>query len=129
MSLKFKPQIRVFVFSETIDLRAGFDKLTYLVQEKLKFKLVDGDLFVFFGKNRRKVKMICYDGTGVVLINKRLERGQFMNLSDLEESEITTEELDQLLRGGVVRRPQFGRMPKPLTALPVGFLDITHATT
>jgi transposase len=127
MSLKFKPALRVFVFSETIDLRAGFDKLTYLVQEKLKFKLVDGDLFVFFGKSRRKVKMICYDGTGVVLINKRLERGQFMNLSDLDESEITTDELDQLLHGGVVRRPQFGRMPKGLTALPLGSLDMPHA--
>lgn len=118
MSLKFKPGVRVFVFSEAIDLRAGFDKLTYLVQEKLKFKLVDGDLFVFFGKSRKKVKLICYDGTGVVLINKRLERGTFMNLMDLEEREITTDELDQLLRGGVVRRPRFGRMPKALTDLP-----------
>jgi hypothetical protein len=63
----------------------------------------------------------------VVLINKRLERGQFMNLSDLEESEITTDELDQLLRGGVVRRPQFGRMPKPLTALRLEPLDIINA--
>src|SRR5271154_5401844 len=102
MSLKFKIDIRVFVFEGPIDLRAGFDRLTYLVREKMDAKLVDGDLFVFFGKNRRKVKMICYDGTGVVLLNKRLERGQFMNVLDLEESEITTEELDQLLRGGVV---------------------------
>jgi transposase len=79
---------------------------------------VDGDLFVFFGRNRRKVKMICYDGTGVVLINKRLERGRFMNLIDLEHREITVEELDCLLRGGVVRRPIFGQIP--LTKLPIG---------
>jgi transposase len=94
MSLKFKPQIRVFVFASIIDLRASFDRLTYLVREKMGAKLVDGDLFVFFGKNRRKVKMICYDGTGVVLINKRLERGRFMNVLDLEHHEITVEELD-----------------------------------
>ncbi len=118
MSLKFKAEIRVFVYESVIDLRAGFDRLTYLVREKMGFKLVDGDLFVFFGKNRRKVKLICYDGTGVVLINKRLERGMFMNLFDLEHREITTEELDQLLRGGVVRRAIFGKMP--LTKLPRG---------
>ena len=116
MSLKFKTDLRVFVFSETIDLRAGFDRLGSLVREKMNAKLVDGDLFVFFGKNRRKVKMICYDGTGVVLINKRLERGHFMNLFDLETKEITTDELDQLLRGGVIRRPVFGQIP--LTRLP-----------
>jgi len=116
VSLKFKTDLRVFVFSETIDLRAGFDRLGSLVREKMNAKLVDGDLFVFFGKNRRKVKMICYDGTGVVLINKRLERGHFMNLFDLETKEITTDELDQLLRGGVIRRPVFGQIP--LTRLP-----------
>jgi transposase len=118
MSLKFKSHIRVFVFEVTIDLRAGFDRLSYLVREKMGAKLVDGDLFVFFGKDRRKVKMICYDGTGVVLINKRLERGRFMNLVDLEHREITSEELDSLLRGGVIRRPIFGEMP--LTKLPKG---------
>jgi transposase len=118
MSLKFKADNRVFVFETVIDLRAGFDRLTYLVREKMGAKLVDGDLFVFFGKNRRKVKMICYDGTGVVLINKRLERGRFMNLFDLEHREITSEELDCLLRGGVVRRPIFGKIP--LTNLSIG---------
>lgn len=118
MSLKFKPSLRVFVFDAVIDLRAGFDRLSMLVREKMGAKLVDGDLFVFFGRDRRKVKMICYDGTGVVLINKRLERGRFMNLLDLEHREITTDELDILLRGGVVRRAIFGKVP--LTKLPMG---------
>lgn len=118
MSLKFKPGLRVFVYSEQIDLRAGFDRLSHLVCEKMQAKLVDGDLFVFFGRSRKKLKMICYDGTGVVLINKRLERGQFMSLFDLEEKEITTDELQTLLHGGVVRRPVFGKIP--LTTLPHG---------
>jgi transposase len=118
MSLRFKSNLRVFVFSELIDLRAGFDRLGSLVREKMNAKLVDGDLFVFFGKNRSKVKLICYDGTGVVLINKRLERGKFMNIFDLEEKEITISELDLLLRGSVIRRSVFGQMP--LTNLSIG---------
>lgn len=90
-------------------------------------RLIDSDLFIFFGKSRQKIKIICYGGTGGVLINKRLERGRFMNLFDLEEKEIKTEELDVLLRGGIVRRPIFGKMP--LTKLPFGNHFTTHNAT
>lgn len=122
MSLKFKCGLRVFIYGEAIDLRSGFDRLSYFVKEKMQATLVDGDLFVFFGRSRTKVKMLCYDGTGVVLINKRLERGKFMSLFDLEEREITQEELLVLLGGGVVRRAKFGEIPeRPLTNLPLGF--------
>ncbi len=110
--------LRVFVFSESVDLRAGFDRLTYLVHEKRQSKLVDGDWFVFFGRNRKKVEMIYCDGTGVVLVNKRLERGRFMSLFDLEHREISVDELDILIAGGIVRRPVFGKLP--LTTLPLG---------
>lgn len=117
MSIKLKSGLRVFIYSEPVDLRAGFDRLTYFVHEKMGAKLVDGDLFVFFGRSRRKVKMLSFDGTGVVLITKRLERGQFMNLFDLEYREITESELEVLLHGGVVRRPEFGKIP--LTKSPI----------
>ena len=112
MSLKFKSHLRVFVFSESIDLRAGFDKLTFLIHDRMRMKLIDGDLFLFMRKNRTKLKMICYDGTGVLLINKRLERGKFMSLYDLEHREITVDELDLLLRGSIVRRAFFGSMTR-----------------
>jgi transposase len=119
MSLKFKPSMRVFVFSEHVDLRAGFDRLQFFVENRMGRKVIDGDLFLFFGKSKKKMKAICYDGTGLLLIAKRMERGRFMNLSELEEKEITTEELDSLLRGGIIRRPVFGRMPQSLTNLPI----------
>ena len=122
MSLKFKSHIRVFVFSEVVDLRAGFDRLTSIVETRMKQKLIDGDLFLFMGRSRTKLKMICYDGTGVLLIAKRIERGKFMSLYDLEHREITTDELDQLLRGSIVRRPVFGNLAsRSLTDLPLGY--------
>lgn len=111
MSLRLKADLRVFVYSEYVDLRAGFDKLSMLVREKVKANLVDGDLYLFLGKNRKKLKAICYDGTGLLLIAKRMERGRFMCLEDLEEKEITVEELDWLLRGSVIRRAKFGVIP------------------
>jgi transposase len=108
----------VFVFEEFVDLRAGFVKLSYLVRSKLEKELVDGDIFLFLGKNRKKLKAICYDGTGLLLIAKRMERGRFMALEDLEDREITTEELDYLMRGSTIRRAKFGAIPQ--ARLPVG---------
>jgi transposase len=111
VSIRFKPELRVFVFHEYVDLRAGFNRLSMVVRDKIGGKIVDGDLYLFLGKNRKRIKALCYDGTGLVLIAKRMERGTFTRLEDLEEKEITVEELDWLLRGSVVRRPKFGVIP------------------
>jgi transposase len=119
MSFRLRAGHRIFVFSEYVDLRAGFDKLSMYVREKMKSKLVDGDLFLFMGKNRKKIKGICYDGTGLLLIAKRLDQGCFMNIEKLEQGEITLDELDSLLRGSVIKRTHFG--DKALTEDPRSF--------
>lgn len=112
MSIRLKEGLRVFVFSEYVDLRGGFDKLSMIVREKMNAEMVDGDLFLFLGGNRKRLKAICYDGTGLLLIAKRMERGRFMRLEELEEREITVEELDWLLRGSTIRRAKFGSIPE-----------------
>ena len=109
MNFDFRPGHRVFVFSEYIDMRSGFDRLGAFVRERMNQKLVDGDLFIFLGTNRRRLKGIYYDGTGIVLVTKRLEHGHFMRLSQMDGGhEITGAELGLLLRGSVIRRTQFG---------------------
>ena len=108
MSVRLRAGHRVFVFSEYIDLRSGFDRLSMLVREKMQARLLEGDLFVFLGNHRKKCKALCYDGSGVVLINKRLEHGQFMRLVDLESGEITADEFELLFHGSVIRRSKFG---------------------
>ena len=108
MSFQLRAGHRVFVFTEAIDFRAGFDKLSMLVREKMKKELVEGDLFLFLGRNRKRLKAICYDGTGLLLLSKRLERGKFMSVAEFEESELSVEELNYVLSGGVVRKKYFG---------------------
>ena len=108
VSVKLRAGHRIFVFSEYIDLRSGFDRLSMFVREKMQAKLLDGDLFVFLGNHRKKCKAICYDGSGVILINKRLEHGHFMRLAELEAGEITREEFELLFCGSVIRREKFG---------------------
>lgn len=86
MSFRLRDGHRVFVYSEYVDMRAGFERLSFYVREKMRQNLLEGDLFLFVGKSRRLLKGICYDGTGLLLVGKRLEQGRFMRLEELEEN-------------------------------------------
>jgi transposase len=104
MGVMLKPGLKVFVYTEAIDMRAGFLRLQALVSEQIKENLFIGNLFLFLGKNRRRAKILFFDGTGLVLIIKRLDRGSFMAISDLFETrEISMEDLERLLDGANLR--------------------------
>ena len=108
MSFSLKSGHRVYVYSEYIDMRGGFEKLSMLIREKMGSDVVCGDLFLFLGKNKKRVKGLCFDGTGLLLIAKRLERGSFMRLEDFDGLEISLDELDAFLRGSKIIRKKFG---------------------
>ena len=68
--------------------------------------LDQGHVYLFFGKNRKRIKILVYDGSGLVLIAKRIERGKFMSLAEFfGRTEVSQEELKLILHGSVVRRP------------------------
>lgn len=110
MSFALRAGYRVFLYERYIDLRWGFERLALCVRENQKRDLLEGDLFVFLGNNRRRCKALCFDGSGLVLVTKRLEHGQFLRLAQLElgNGELTYEEFAVLFSGGVVLRPKFG---------------------
>jgi transposase len=58
-------------------MRKSFDTLSALVANQLQRDLMSGDLFIFVGKDRKRAKVLYFDGTGLCLFAKRLERGQF----------------------------------------------------
>ncbi len=102
--------LRVFVYQEAIDMRSGFEKLHHYVRDKMRNNINQGHLYLFFGKNRKRLKALFYDGTGLVLISKRIERGRFMARAELGEiTEITILELKQIFSGGLIIRPQVDR--------------------
>lgn len=100
--------VEVFVGVEPIDLRWGFDRLAGMVEERIGRKARSGALFVFFGKRRSALKVLFYDGTGLCLFYKRLDRGTFRALEALEvgSTSIVIEEhaLEELLDGIAVDR-------------------------
>jgi transposase len=102
--------LRIFVYRESIDMRCGFEKLHSFCVHQMNALMDQGHVYVFFGKNRKRMKLLVYDGSGLVLIAKRIERGSFMSQTELlGRSEITQEELKLILHGSVIRRPQVDR--------------------
>ncbi len=69
--------VEVFVGLDPIDLRWGFDRLAGVVTEVLGRGARSGALFVFFGRHRAAMKILYFDGTGLVVVYKRLDKGTF----------------------------------------------------
>jgi transposase len=78
---------RVFLCSEAIDMRLGFDGLAGLVKSYFSMSPTCGHLFVFFSRRRDRMKLLFWDREGFVLYYKRLERGTFSWLDDLDLSD------------------------------------------
>lgn len=99
-------RVRVFLYGQPIDMRYSFERLSCLVREEIKRDVLEGDLYLFLGKNRRRAKVLLFDGTGLVLIHKRLEVGRFMRIGDLQRTgEMTMVELSLLLDGTKLSLP------------------------
>lgn len=90
----------MFLFHLEIDMRKGFEALSDWVRGLMKSNIMEGDLFLFIGKNPKRMKIIFFDGTGLVLISKRLEKGRFSRLVDFDERrEISLSELELVFQG------------------------------
>lgn len=69
--------VQIFVATKPVDFRKGHDGLAALVQSHLQKKPFDGAVYVFRAKRADRLKMIWWDGTGLVMAYKRLEQNVF----------------------------------------------------
>ena len=70
--------VRVWLATGRTDMRKGFDGLAVLVQETLRHDPHGGNLFVFRGRRGDLIKVLWFDGDGLCLFLKKLERGRFV---------------------------------------------------
>ena len=68
---------RVLVATTPVDLRGSFNRLYGLVVEQLKGDPLSGNLYLFTNRRRNRIKVLCWDGSGLWVCAKRLERGRF----------------------------------------------------
>lgn len=96
---------RIFVATGPVDLRASFNKLFSLTQSVLKEDPLSGHWFVFTNQDRDRVKVLFWDGTGLWVCAKRLEKGRFSwPKADGACARLRAEELIALLSGLEVRQ-------------------------
>lgn len=70
---------RVWLAAGRTDMRKGFDGLAAAVQERLAQDPFEGHLFVFRGRRGDLLKILWWDGQGLCLFAKRLEKGRFVS--------------------------------------------------
>jgi transposase len=98
---------RIWLAAGMTDMRRGFDGLSAIAQEKLGTDPFGGHVFVFRGRRGDLVKLLCWDGDGLCLFAKRLERGRFIWPQATEGSvHLSTAQLSMLLEGIDWRRPE-----------------------
>ena len=68
---------RIYLAVEPVDMRKQFNGLWALASEKLREDPFKGSLFVFPNKDRDRLKILYWDGSGVWVLAKRLEKGRF----------------------------------------------------
>lgn len=93
--------VEIFVGLAPIDLRWGFDRLAGIVEEQVGRPARSGALFVFFGKRKSALKILFFDGSGMCLFYKRLDKGTFRAptspVPGATNIELNERELDDLL--------------------------------
>lgn len=113
--LALSPATRIFLAVGITDMRKSFNGLCDLARHRLEDDPTSGHLFVFCNRRRNRLKILYWDGSGLWVCTKRLEKGRFSWPQRAEEgpkATLRSEEL-MLLLGGIdldrTRRRQWWR--------------------
>lgn len=103
---------KCYLYRGNTDMRKGIDSLCGLVRNDLAKDPMSGELFIFFCRARKRIKILLWDDDGYALYQKRLERGSFeMPEGNSLHQNITAEQVNFLLSGvnlkNLTRRPRY----------------------
>ena len=98
--LALTPTTRVFLAAGATDMRKSFNSLAAIVTGKLAGDPTSGHLFVFCNRGRNRIKVLYWDGSGLWVCAKRLEKGTFAwPTAHADSIEMSREELVLLISG------------------------------
>jgi transposase len=98
---------RIWIAAGATDMRRGFQGLSSIVETVLEQAPYSGHVFVFRGKRGDLIKLLWFDGDGLCLFQKRLERGRFIwPQAESGTVSLTRAQLSMLLEGIDWRQPQ-----------------------
>jgi len=94
------PATRIFLRPGATDMRKSFNGLLALAQHQMQQDPLSGHLFVFCNRQRQRLKILFFDGSGIWVCAKRLEKGRFSwPESSAEKIAFAPEQLALLLGG------------------------------
>ena len=99
--LSLGPGVRIFVGLEPVDMRGSFKSMAGAAR-RLGLEPLDGHFYLFFNRRRQLCKMVWFDGSGWLLLSKRLERGTFelpVATEDTQQVVVDSATLTALLEG------------------------------
>ena len=99
---------KIYIAVEAIDMRKGFEGLHGLVRDRLGADPLSGHLFLFSNRTRTRQKALVWDGSGLWVCAKRLEKGRFHwpETKDARSVTMRSEELAMLVNGLDVKRTE-----------------------
>ncbi len=86
--ISFNRLTKIYVCKEPTDMRASYDTLFAKAKGVLNQDPFSGHLFLFINGKRTSIKCLFYDGTGFVIISKRMEKGLFSRINPMFREDI-----------------------------------------
>ena len=100
----FPRAVRVYVATESVNMRRSFDGLMAEVRSVLALDPLSGHVFAFINRRRNRLKLLWWDGSGLILCTKRLEKSRFSwPRGEGKSTALRSEELMALMSGLEVR--------------------------
>jgi transposase len=99
----FGPATRIYLAVGATDMRKGFEGLYGLVRDRLQCEPLSGHVFLFCNGQRNRLKLLVFDGSGLWVCAKRLEKGRFRwpQAGDAQGKVVLSHEELALLLGGI----------------------------
>jgi transposase len=102
----------IYVALEPVDMRMGIERLGALVREKMRAEPRSRALFVFVGKSGHSMKVLTWDGTGTIVVHKKLDAGRFelpRATSPGEQHLVVSDAIFDVIHKGVAITPRGAR--------------------
>ncbi|MCP4443786.1 MAG: IS66 family insertion sequence element accessory protein TnpB [Myxococcales bacterium] len=96
--------IRVFAYAKPADLRRSYDGLFAIATQQMNQDVLAGDLFLLVNNRRNRARVLLFDGTGLCIYIKRMDKGRFAAMwrRSSDDIEMTMSELSLFLEGALL---------------------------
>ena len=110
--LHLSPSTRYYFYTGHTDMRKGFDSLSGIVSSQMTLDALSGSVFIFINKKRNQVKLLLWEGDGLSVYYKRLEKGTYERPASDENTlalALSYQQLQFILQGVALRKISYRR--------------------